>query len=165
MHIHRLSPAHTKVTRGRSSTRAGSPSYLYWQERAGGGRKNSRLWGLLSGASTGLQQRTESWATRPAPQASRMWLSELSLATSHKSPGLCSLSFEGSRAAEPDPNQDVRPRKPSERPGQLPWQTLKCPWSQDKQAGAFTAISKSHGHPAPGSWACPKVYELDPLPA
>lgn len=150
--IHTTSPSTQRCLKGGPASKsAGSLSCLYWQERVGGGRNNSRVWGLLSQARALVCSKVEAWAKEASPQASGMWLSELSLATTHESQGLCSLSFEGSKAAGSIPNQDARRRKPSERPGQVSWQMINCPRSQDKRSGAFTAISTCPVHPAPSS--------------
>lgn len=152
MHTYNLSQHTQRCLKGGPASKSfGSLSCLHWRERAGGGRNNGRVWGPLSQARALVCSKVEAWAKEASPQASGMWLSELSLATTRKSQGLCSLSFEGSKAAGSIPNQDARRRKPSERPGQLSWQMTNCPWSQDKQSGAFTAISTCPVHPAPSS--------------
>lgn len=164
MHTYNLSQHTQRCPKGGPASKSvGSLSCLYWRETAGGGRNNSRVWGLLSQARALVCSKVEAWAKEASPQASGMWLSELSLATTHESQGLCSLSFEGSKAAGSIPNQDARRRKPSERPGQVSWQMINQLPTEPRQT-----LRGFHSHlymPCAPSTQFLEVCEFDPPPA
>lgn len=97
---------------------------------------------------------TDSWATEASPQASRMWLSELSLTATRKAQGLCPVSLEGSEAAESVPNQ----RCETEETGGTAPASSRGRRSAARGAKIHTrvcrAIPQSRALPAPGAWAC-----------